>query len=91
MTPPDALTLLVYGLAGLALGLANFFVLRLTAALYLSGGAARPVALHLLRLGVVGAALVGAALQGAWPLLAGAAGLICARPIAVRIIWGRFR
>jgi hypothetical protein len=81
--------LAAFGVAGLALGLLSLASLRLNADLYLGGGLARPIALHLARLGLIGGALVLVAHQGAGPLLACAAGLVLARPIALRLFGGR--
>lgn len=75
--------LTAFGLAGLAVGAASFAALRLNTSLYLGGGLWRPIGLHLGRLAIVAGALVWAAHQGPGPLIASAAGLVLARPIAV--------
>jgi hypothetical protein len=76
--------LVAFGLAGAALGLASFVTLRFNTTLYLDGGMWRALGLHLARLAVVTLALVVAALQGAGPLIAMAAGLALARPLVMR-------
>jgi F1F0 ATPase subunit 2 len=86
MTIIEAEHLAAFALSGLALGAASFASLKLNTDLYLGGRLWRPIALHILRLAIVTAALAFAALQGAGPLLAAAAGLVIARPIAVRLI-----
>jgi hypothetical protein len=75
--------LVVFGLAGLVLGGASLASLRLTTALYVGGGLWRPIGLYVVRLAVVAGALVWTAYQGAGPLIAAAAGLVLARPIAL--------
>lgn len=75
-----------YALAGLVLGAASFASLKLTTDLYVAGPLWRPIALHVVRLSVLTAVMVLAALQGAGPLLALAAGVVIARPIAVRLL-----
>jgi F1F0 ATPase subunit 2 len=86
MTNLETGRLAAYAVAGLALGAASFASLRLNTDLYVGGGLWRPIALHLLRLAVVTAVLVFAALKGAGPLLAVAAGLVIARPLVVRLL-----
>jgi hypothetical protein len=90
MTAADIERLEAYGLAGLVLGAASMASLRLNADLYVGGGLWRPIGLHFARLSVVAGVLIVTALQGAGPLLAVAAGLVLARPIAVRMM-GRAR
>jgi F1F0 ATPase subunit 2 len=85
---PGAYQVAAFALAGLALGAASFAALRLNTALYVAGDVWRSLALHFARLALVVAGLVLAAREGAGPLLAGAAGLVVARWIAVRL-WGR--
>lgn len=77
-----------FALAGLVVGGASFAALRVNTALYVAGDVWRSLALHAGRLALVAAGLVVAARQGAGPLLAGAAGLVAARWVAVRL-WGR--
>jgi hypothetical protein len=85
----EAFQLAAFAIAGLLLGGASFAALRLNTALYLSGGVWRSLALHLARIALVALGLVVVARQGgAGPLLAGAAGLVMARWVAVRL-WGR--
>ncbi len=78
--------LAAFAMAGFVLGGASFASLRLNTSLYVGGGLWRPIALHVARLAVIAGALVWTALQGAGPLLAAAAGLTLARPIAVRLL-----
>jgi hypothetical protein len=82
--------LAAFGLAGLLLGAASLGSLRLNTDLYLGGRVWRPIGLHLARLAIVAGALLWTAFQGAGPLIAVAAGLVAARPIAVRML-GRAR
>lgn len=84
----DAHQTVAFSLAGLVLGGASFAALRVNTALYVAGAMWPSLTLHAARLGIVAAGLVVAARQGASPLLAGAAGLVVARWIAVRL-WGR--
>lgn len=90
MTMLYALNLALYGLAGLALGAASLTALRFNTALYLSGRLWGSLGLHTARLVIVAGLLVWAARQGAGPLVAIAAGLVLARPIAIRTL-GRAR
>jgi hypothetical protein len=90
MTASEFEKLVAFGLAGLVVGGASLASLRLNTDLYVGGGLWRPVGLHLARLAMLAAAMVWAAHQGAGPLLAGAAGLMLARPIAMRSL-GRTR
>lgn len=78
--------LAAFALAGLVLGGASLAVLRLNVSLYVRGGLWRPIASHLARLAVLGAILIWTARQGPGPLLAVAAGLVLARPIALRVL-----
>lgn len=86
MTPIDAIRLVAFGLGGLVLGAASLALLKWNVAQYLHGRPWRPLAAHLLRLAVISGVLVWAARQGAGPLLCLAAGLVIARPIAVRVL-----
>lgn len=86
MTGLEIGKLTAFGAAGLVVGGASFATLRLNASLYVGGALWKPIGLHVARLGVVAGALVFAAFQGAGPLLAGAAGLVLARPIVVRLL-----
>jgi len=86
MTGGEGERLAAFAMAGLVLGAASFASLRLNASLYVAGGLWRPILLHLARLAVIAGALVWTAFQGAGPLLAAAAGLTLARPIAVRML-----
>lgn len=85
MNGAEVTRLAAFGLAGLLLGAASLAALRLNVADYLVGRAWRPIATHLARLAILAAILVWTARQGAGPLLALAAGLVLARPIAVRL------
>lgn len=82
--------LAVFGAAGLALGGASLASLRFNTGLYMSGDLWRPIGLHIVRLAVVAGALVWTAHEGAGPLIAVAAGLVLARPLAMRLL-GRAR
>jgi hypothetical protein len=86
MTAIDILRLAAFGLGGLILGGASLAVLRWNVALYLNGAPWRPIAAHLARLAVIAGVMIWAARQGAGPLLCLAAGLVLARPIAVRML-----
>jgi len=90
MTVGDIERLAAFGLAGLFLGGASMASLRLNTDLYLGGGVWRPIGLHVARLSIVVGVLVWTAFQGAGPLLAVSAGLVLARPIALRLL-GRVR
>jgi F1F0 ATPase subunit 2 len=71
--------------AGILLGLAYFACLRLTAEQFAAGaGWAQPFLLTLARLAGAAAALALAARWGALPLLAGFAGFLLSRGIALR-------
>ncbi|NDW00133.1 ATP synthase subunit I [Salipiger sp. PrR002] len=87
MTLPDtpyALAALALCL-GFALGWAHFASLRRVTDLYLESGPAwRALALQLGRLAVLAGVLVGLALLGALPLLAGTLGLLLARQMVLR-------
>jgi hypothetical protein len=86
MTPMDAAWLSAFFFAGLALGGASLAVIKWNVAQYLRGSPWGPLAGHLARLAVIAGVLVWAARQGAGPLLCLAAGLVIARPIAVRVL-----
>ena len=86
MNAGDIERLAAFVLAGLVLGGASMASLRLNTEFYVRGEVWRPVGLHLARLSILASILVCAALQGAGPLLAVAAGLVLARPIAVRLL-----
>lgn len=73
---------LLAALAGLAVGLAHFAVLRLTADA-LAGGFLLPAALTLARLMAVTAGFATVASLGAGPLLAAFVGFLLARRLAV--------
>jgi hypothetical protein len=88
MNPLELGRLAAWALAGFAAGTASFAALRLTTDAYVRGARLKPIALHAARLALLGAGLLAAAHAGAWPLLAAAAGLTAARPLAVRL-WGR--
>jgi hypothetical protein len=90
MTVGDIERLAAFGLAGLVLGGASMASLRLNTDLYVGGGVWRPIGLHIARLSIVVGVLVWTAFQGAGPLLAVSAGLVLARPIALRLL-GRVR
>jgi hypothetical protein len=85
MTALDILALAAYGLLGIALGLVHFRSLAATIRLWREdGGARRAAALHGLRWAGLGLALWAVAIQGGGPLLAAAAGILLARPLALR-------
>lgn len=86
MTVGEIERLAAFGAAGLALGGASLASLRLNTNLYLGGDLWRPIGLHLARLTVLTVVLVWTARQGAGPLIALAAGLVTARPLAVRLL-----
>ncbi|QUD89536.1 N-ATPase subunit AtpR [Phenylobacterium montanum] len=86
MNASGAVNLAMFGLAGLALGAASLTALRVNTSLYISGPLWRPLGLHAARLAIVAAVLVWAARQGPGPLIAIAAGLVLARPIAIRAL-----
>jgi hypothetical protein len=86
MTVDDIDRLARFGLAGLVLGGASMATLRLNTNLYLGGGLWRSIGLHVARLSMLASVLAWTAFQGAGPLIAGAAGLVLARPIAVRML-----
>lgn len=72
---------------GLLAGGVFFALLRWNTALYLrEGGFARAVGLQVLRLAAVAFVLTLAARHGALPLLLGAAGLLVARTLVVRLM-----
>jgi hypothetical protein len=71
--------------AGFALGLAYFAALRRGVALFAAGsGVWAPLALTVARLGAAAAAMTGAAMIGAMPLLALFVGFLVARVVALR-------
>jgi hypothetical protein len=86
MTVDEIGRLAAFGLAGLVLGGASMASLRLNTDLYVGGGLWRPIGLHVARLSIMAGVLVWTAFQGAGPLIAVAAGLVLARPIAVRML-----
>ena len=86
MTPGEIMRLAAFGLAGLGLGGASLLALRANVASYLTGSPWRPLAAHLERLAIIAGVLIWTARQGAGPLLCLAAGLVLARPIAVRVL-----
>ncbi|SDH70107.1 ATP synthase subunit I [Alloyangia pacifica] len=70
---------------GFALGLLHFASLRRVTGLYIDGGPPwRALALQLGRLALLAGVLVGLALLGALPLLAGTLGLLLARQLVLR-------
>ncbi len=70
---------------GFGVGVVHFASLRRVTALYLEGGPlARTIALQLGRLVLLGGLLVGLAMAGALPLLAGALGVLLARQAVLR-------
>ena len=86
MTGAEVEQLAVFCAAGLTLGGASLASLRFNSSLYLSGDLWQPIGLHLARLTVLAVALVWTAHEGAGPLIAGAAGLVLARPLAMRLL-----
>ena len=89
MSANEWISLASYAVLGLALGAVSFAGLRWNTQLYLSGEGQipwRPILLHMARLGLLGAVLVWAALQGAWPLLSVFGGLLVARPIVMTVL-----
>lgn len=81
---------LLAALAGLAVGLGHFASLRWNATLFAGGGAAKAFALQLARLALTATVFFLLARVGAWPLLCGAGGWLCARAFALRR-WGAVR
>ncbi|PZW39336.1 F1F0 ATPase subunit 2 [Humitalea rosea] len=79
-----ALTDPLWALAGLLLGAVHFSTLRHNTGLYLTGGMAAAVALHLARMVIVVAGLVLVGMRGAWPLIFALGGLLLARSWIVR-------
>lgn len=72
-------------LPGFLLGLVHFRSLRWNTSLYLADSASRAIALHAVRMAATGGCFLAiAAWQGAWPLLATAAGFLLARLLLVR-------
>jgi hypothetical protein len=86
MSGGEMARLAAFGLAGLLLGAASLAALRRNVADYLGGRAWRSIGAHVARLAILAAILVWTARQGAGPLLALAAGLVLARPIALRVM-----
>ncbi|MGI3166069.1 ATP synthase subunit I [Pseudooceanicola sp. 200-1SW] len=81
-----AATALLAALLGLGLGVVHFASLRRVTDLYLGPGRApaRALALQLARLALLVAVFVLLAGLGAYPLLAGAAGLVLGRALVLR-------
>ena len=71
-------------LAGTMLGFAHFLTLKWNTGLYLEGGVAKAIVLHILRMIVLAAAFIILAKLGAAALLSGLAGLLLARAIVMR-------
>jgi F1F0 ATPase subunit 2 len=69
---------------GFAAGLLHFHLLHWNTRLFMTGGGPRAIAVQMLRLLALAGVLVGAALLGAMPLLAAAAGVMIARVLVVR-------
>ncbi len=84
MSQHEVLQLAAFALGGLLLGAASFASLRLNTSFYLAGPVWRPICLHVVRLVLVAGALFWTAHFGAGPLLAAGAGVVAARPLAVR-------
>ncbi|WP_052223443.1 N-ATPase subunit AtpR [Novosphingobium malaysiense] len=87
MTVPEPLVWLeVIGalVGGFVLGLVHFGTLASVSEDYLAGRTTRALALHLLRMAVMVAALIGLVQLGAMPLLAGALGIVAARAVVLR-------
>lgn len=77
----------VFLFIGLLAGVVFFALLRWNTTLYLRhGGFARAVAVQAARLCAITVVLVVAARHGALPLLLGAAGLLIARSVVVRLM-----
>jgi len=79
-----AALLVLFAAAGLAAGLAHFHMVALTARAVTAGNLARSLAATAGRFALTGPVLVVAALQGAGPLLAAAAGLLAGRRLVMR-------
>lgn len=79
------------GAVGFAVGLVFFHALRRNTALYLEAGPAwRPVGLHLARISLLSAVLVGVVLgAGGAGLVAAFVGVLLARAVALRTEGGR--
>jgi F1F0 ATPase subunit 2 len=78
-------TVLTYVVVGLAAGLAYFAVLRVNVRQYLDGTARwQPLTLHGVRIAAAVALFWVLATQGAAPMLAGLAGFVTARFVALR-------
>jgi F1F0 ATPase subunit 2 len=71
-------------LAGLLAGWLHFHLLHWNTQLFVNGGMARAFAVQVLRLVALAAVLVGAAWQGALPLLLAAIGVMIARHLVMR-------
>lgn len=84
MTATDVLVLAAYGVLGIGLGLVHFRSLAATIRLWRGNAAAQAAALHGLRWAGLGLVLWAVAAQGGGPLLAAAAGILLARPLALR-------
>jgi hypothetical protein len=83
---PLPVLLVAAGLAGFILGLAYFAAVQRTALLFVAGrGWLAPVALTLARIAAAVLFLALAARLGAAPLLAGFAGFLLARAVALRV------
>ena len=79
------LTVLSYAVVGLAAGLAYFAVLRINIRLYLDGTARwQPLILHGVRIAAAIALFWVLATRGAAPMLAGLAGFVTARFVALK-------
>lgn len=78
----------LFALFGTLAGLGYFAALRINVGLYLKGsGLAAPLALHGLRIALLGGALFLAARFGATALMASLAGIAAAKAIAIRAAW----
>ena len=83
---PTPVLLVAIGLAGFVFGLAYFAAVQRTALLFAAGrGWLAPVALTVGRIGAAVLFLALAARLGAAPLLAGFAGFLLARAVALRV------
>jgi F1F0 ATPase subunit 2 len=72
-----------FALGGVA-GLAHFHLLRWNTQLFIAGSAWRAVGMQVLRLAAISGVLILVALQGAWPLLFTALGVVIARFVVTR-------
>jgi F1F0 ATPase subunit 2 len=85
VSAPLLLTVLTYAVVGLAAGLAYFAVLRVNVRLYVDGSSSWcPLILHGVRIAVAVGLFWILAIQGAAPMLAGLAGFVTARFVALR-------